>query len=62
MASVEMDAKQIGRSINMTLSPLPVGKRKRRFSIPENDVDDDLDDANDANDANDGDDHDEDED
>ncbi len=39
MAAVEMEPKMIGRSINMTLSPLPAGKRKRRFSIPEDDVD-----------------------
>jgi len=37
MAAVEMEPKQIGRSINMTLSPLPAGKRKRRFSLPEHD-------------------------
>ena len=37
MAAVEMEPKQIGRSINTTLSPLPAGKRKRRFSLPEHD-------------------------
>ena len=39
MAAVEMEPKQIGKSINMTLSPLPAAKRKRRFSLAENDVD-----------------------
>ena len=39
MAAVEMEPKQVGRSINMTLSPLPAGKRKRRFSLAEHDVD-----------------------
>jgi translation initiation factor IF-3 len=31
MAHVEMEPKHLGKSINMTLSPLPAGKRKRRF-------------------------------
>jgi hypothetical protein len=26
-----MEPKHLGKSINMTLSPLPAGKRKRRF-------------------------------
>lgn len=43
MAAVEMEPKMIGRSINMTLSPLPANKRKRRFSLPEHD-DEDLED------------------
>ncbi|MEI8235319.1 MAG: translation initiation factor IF-3 [Verrucomicrobiota bacterium] len=37
MAVVEMEAKQVGKSINMTLSPLPAAKRKRRFSVAEQD-------------------------
>ncbi len=41
MAAVEMEPKQIGKSINMTLSPLPAAKRKRRFSVAENDTDED---------------------
>ena len=45
MAAVEMEPKQIGKSINMTLSPLPAGKRKRRFSLAEHDVEDDQDDS-----------------
>ncbi len=37
MAAVEMEPRQIGRSINMTLSPLPAAKRRRRFSLAEHD-------------------------
>jgi translation initiation factor IF-3 len=32
MAHVEMEPKLVGKSIGMTLSPLPVAKRKRRFA------------------------------
>ena len=32
MAHVEMEPKLVGKSIGMTLSPLPTGKRKRRFA------------------------------
>lgn len=45
MAVVEMAAKQVGKSINMTLSPLPANKRKRRFSLPEHDVEELEDDS-----------------
>ena len=45
MAVVEMEAKQVGRSINMTLSPLPANKRKRRFSLAEHDEEDVQDDS-----------------
>lgn len=45
MAVVEMPAKQVGKSINMTLSPLPAAKRKRRFSLAEHDTDDVEDDS-----------------
>lgn len=31
MAAVEMPPKMMGKSINMTLSPLPANKRKRKF-------------------------------
>jgi len=31
MAHVEMEPKLVGKSIGMTLSPLPITKRKRRF-------------------------------
>ncbi len=32
MAQCEMEPKHIGRAINMTLSPLPPAKRKRKFA------------------------------
>lgn len=32
MAQCEMEPKHIGRAINMTLSPLPAAKRKRKFA------------------------------
>jgi len=31
MAHVEMEPKLVGKSVGMTLSPLPIAKRKRRF-------------------------------
>jgi translation initiation factor IF-3 len=37
MAHVDMEPKLVGRSIGMTLSPLPANKRKRKFSTPEDD-------------------------
>ena len=37
MAHVEMEPKLVGKSIGMTLSPLPVAKRKRRFLPMEDD-------------------------
>jgi len=45
MAVVEMPAKQVGKSINMTLSPLPAAKRKRKYSVAEQDVEDLEDDS-----------------
>ncbi len=45
MAAVEMPAKQIGKSINMTLAPLPAAKRKRKFSVAEQDEEDLEDDS-----------------
>src|SRR5215218_1248016 len=38
MAQVEMEPKLAGRNITMTLSPLPANKRKRRFSVPDQDA------------------------
>lgn len=32
MGQVEMEPKLMGKSINMTISPLPANKRKRRFA------------------------------
>jgi len=56
MAAVEMEPKQIGKSINMTLSPLPAAKRKRRFSLAENDTDEDEAEEHEENEENDEDD------
>jgi len=50
MAAVEMEPKMIGRSINMTLSPLPANKRKRRFSLPEHDDEEEDHDEHDEDD------------
>ncbi|MGZ4965585.1 MAG: translation initiation factor IF-3, partial [Chthoniobacterales bacterium] len=38
MSQVEMEPKMAGRNITMTLSPLPAARRKRRFSVPAQDV------------------------
>jgi translation initiation factor IF-3 len=46
MAQVEMEAKLMGKSITMTLAPLPAAKRKRQFSTA-----DDLPPLNDEDDA-----------
>jgi translation initiation factor IF-3 len=35
MGHVDMEPKLVGKAIGMTLSPLPVGKRKRRFAKPD---------------------------
>jgi translation initiation factor IF-3 len=35
MSQVEMEPKITGRNVTMTLSPLPVNRRKRRFSAPQ---------------------------
>jgi translation initiation factor IF-3 len=35
MAQVEMEPKLMGKSVTMTLSPLPAAKRKRKFAPPE---------------------------
>ncbi len=47
MSQVEMPARKAGRSINMVLSPLPAGKRKRKFK----EMDEDEAEAGDAADA-----------
>jgi len=47
MANIDMEPKLVGRAIGMILSPLPVGKRERKFNmehgelIEEDDFDDD---------------------
>src|SRR5256885_13330470 len=38
MAQVEMEPKTAGRNITMTLSPLPAARRKRRFSLGEEEL------------------------
>jgi translation initiation factor IF-3 len=47
MAQVEMEPRQMGKSISMMLSPLPENKRKRRFE-PMNDAELEQEDAADA--------------
>jgi translation initiation factor IF-3 len=42
MAVAEMEPKLMGRTINMTLSPLPQAKRKRRFEPPDEDYVEDV--------------------
>ncbi|MEO8206511.1 MAG: translation initiation factor IF-3, partial [Chthoniobacterales bacterium] len=51
MAVPEMEPKQVGRSINMTLTPLPAGKRKRRFSVEGEDFSDTEEDVDDVEDT-----------
>jgi translation initiation factor IF-3 len=46
MAQVEMEPKLAGRNITMTLSPLPQARRKRRFSVPEQDAEAEAAEAN----------------
>ena len=43
MAQVEMEPKIAGRNITMTLSPLPANKRKRRFSLENEEIEEDND-------------------
>jgi hypothetical protein len=40
-----MEPKIAGRNVTMTLSPLPAARRKRRFSVPANDVEESPDDT-----------------
>ncbi len=39
MSSVEMEPRKMGRAINMVLSPLPAHRRKRRWTIEAEDLD-----------------------
>ena len=48
MSQVEMEPKIAGRNVTMTLSPLPAARRKRRFSVAANDVEESPDDDTDA--------------
>ncbi len=43
MAQAEMEPRLMGRTINMTLSPLPAPKRKRRFEPPSEEYVEDTD-------------------
>ena len=49
MAHVETEPKLMGRSVTMTLAPLPAAKRKRKFTVvhAEDLLEDDEDDAED---------------
>ena len=38
MSQVEMEPKIAGRNVTMTLSPLPAARRKKRFSLPANEI------------------------
>jgi translation initiation factor IF-3 len=38
MGQVEMEPKLMGKSINMTMSPLPLNKRKRKFTLENEDL------------------------
>ena len=42
MSQVEMEPKIAGRNVTMTLSPLPAARRKRRFSVREEDQDEEA--------------------
>lgn len=45
MAQVEMEPKLMGKSLSMTMSPLPVAKRKRKFEPPTEEFEEEADDA-----------------
>jgi len=47
MAHVDMEPKMAGRSLGMTLSPLPANKRKRRFTAPDEEYVEDVEDHDD---------------
>jgi translation initiation factor IF-3 len=38
MGQVEMEPKLMGKSISMTMSPLPANKRKRRFTVEDEEL------------------------
>ncbi|HMG04834.1 MAG TPA: translation initiation factor IF-3 [Chthoniobacterales bacterium] len=42
MSQVEMEPKIAGRNVTMTLSPLPAARRKRRFSVEADDVEEEA--------------------
>lgn len=51
MSQVEMEPKLAGRNITMTLSPLPAARRKRRFSVPDDDAEAEQSEATEAESA-----------
>lgn len=53
MGHVDMEPKKVGRAISMTLSPLPAGKRKRKFTAPEGEYEEDVHDEDDDEDEKD---------
>ena len=48
MSQVEMEPKIAGRNVTMTLSPLPVSRRKRRFLLPDQKISEESVDGRDA--------------
>jgi translation initiation factor IF-3 len=48
MGQAEMEPKLMGKSIGMTISPLPANKRKRRFAPPTEELPPDTDDDDDS--------------
>jgi translation initiation factor IF-3 len=38
MGQVEMEPRLMGKSISMTMSPLPANKRKRRFTVEDEEL------------------------
>jgi len=42
MSQVEMEPKIAGRNVTMTLSPLPAARRKRRFSVQADDLEEEA--------------------
>lgn len=49
MAQVEMEPKAQGRNIVMMMAPLPANKRKRRFSTPDDVIDEEDEDETEEN-------------
>src|SRR5881394_3681792 len=50
MSQVEMEPKITGRNITMTLAPLPANRRKRRFSLENEEIEEDRNPEDDAED------------
>ena len=54
MAHVDMEPKLTGRSLGMTLSPLPANKRKRRFTAPDEEYVEDVEEHDDEDEEGEG--------